>query len=124
MEAIKKGAAGRMARPKKQDHEKRSALIPPVRVTEAEMAHVIAQSEAANLTVTDYARQRVLTGKVTLPPSPIDASLLSDLNRIGNNLNQIARQVNRGRQHDPDHLGHVLHQLNTALEVVARRYGS
>ncbi|MEO4045347.1 plasmid mobilization relaxosome protein MobC, partial [Hoeflea sp. CAU 1731] len=62
--------------------------------------------------------------KVALPRSPVDASLLTELNRVGVNLNQIARALNRGRDEDPHHLGHILHQLHTLLEKVGRSYGS
>lgn len=113
-----------MARPKKQEHEKRSTRIGPYDVTEAEREHVIAQAKRAGMTLAEYGRQRVLSGRVSVPPAPVDTSLLTELNRIGVNLNQIARALNRGRDEDPHHLGHVLHQLNSALETVARRYGS
>ena len=56
--------------------------------------------------------------------APTDASLITELNRIGNNVNQIARQVNRGRARDPEHLGHVMFQLNSVLENLVRRYDS
>jgi|TARA_R110000744_G_scaffold241092_1_gene358433 hypothetical protein len=113
-----------MARPRKQEHEKRSARLGPFDVTEAERAHVEAQAAAAGVTLTEYGRQRILSGRVTLPPSPTDASLLTELNRVGVNLNQIARALNRGRDEDPHHLGHVLHQLHTVLEKVGRSYGA
>ena len=109
-----------MARPKKQEHERRSARIPPIDVTEAERTLVESQARAAGLSVTEYSRQRVLSGKVTAAPTRDTASLITELNRIGVNLNQIARQINRGRDHDPHHLNAVLGELFTALQHVTR----
>lgn len=113
-----------MARPKKHDAEKRRANFPAVRVTEAELVDLHTKADAARLSPSEYIRQRVLSGKVTPPRSPSQASLITELNRIGVNLNQIARQVNRGREHDPHHLDYVLFELTRALEKAARSYGS
>lgn len=112
-----------MARPTKAPHERRTTSLPPVRVTEAEMALVQSQAAAARLSVSDFLRQRALSGKVQARPSASTASLLTELNRAGVNLNQIARHLNRGRGL-PDDLGHVLHQLYSVLEKVGRSYGS
>lgn len=113
-----------MARPKKNDAEKRLANFPAVRVTEAELFDLHSKAEAAHLTPSEFIRQRVLAGKITPPRTPSQASLITELNRIGVNLNQIARQVNRGRDHDPHHLDHVLLELTRILEKAARSYGS
>ena len=113
-----------MARPTKAPEEKRTAKFPPVRVTEAEILHLHEQAQTVHLSLSEFIRQRVLSGRITPPRSPSQTSLITELNKIGVNLNQIARQVNRGRDHDPHHLDHVLHQLTTALEKAARSYGS
>ena len=113
-----------MARPTKEPHEKRSAARPAVRLTQAELTHLQSLAASARLPVSDYVRQRLLSGKVTPRPSADQASLLTELNRIGVNLNQIARQLNRGDQPDPHHLDFVLGQLVDALRRVARAYGA
>ena len=113
-----------MARPTKAPEEKRTAIIPPVRVTEAEIMHLQEQAQAVRLSVSEFVRQRVLSGRITPPRSPSQASLITELNRIRVNLNQIARQVNRGRDQAPHHLAHVLYELTQALEKAARSYGS
>ncbi len=113
-----------MARPKKAAEEKRSANFPPVRVTDAELIHVQDQAEMAGLSVSDYLRQRALSGKVTPRRTPAQASLLVELNRIGVNLNQIARSLNRGRDEDPQQIGFVLHELHGVMEKLGRGHGS
>ena len=113
-----------MARPIKEPHEKRDCALPGVRVTRAELTALQGQADAARLPVSEFVRQRLLSGRVVPPPSAIEASLISELNRIGVNLNQIARQVNRGRDADPHHLDFVLGELVTTLRKAARSYGA
>lgn len=112
-----------MARPTKEAHEKRSAQLPPVRVTEAELIAVQAQAKAARRHLSDFLRERALTGVTTSAAPAASHSLLVELSRAGNNLNQIARHMNRGRG-VPDDLAHVLHQFYTVLERVGRAHGA
>ena len=110
-----------MARPMKEPLERRSAKLPPIRVTEAELALVHLQADRAGLSVTELVRQRTFAGKLAPRRGMADAQLLSELNRIGVNLNQIARALNRGQGRDPHHLDHVLGLLVTTLEQVRRK---
>lgn len=112
-----------MARPAKEAHERRTAQLPPVRVTEAELIAVQAQAKAARCHLTKFIRERALTGVTTSAPPSASHSLLVELSRAGNNLNQIARHMNRGRG-VPDDLAHVLHQFYTVLERVGRAHGA
>lgn len=111
-------------RPKKQPHEVRDARLPAVRLTTAERIDLEAKASRLGVDLSEWIRIELLGAPIRRGPSPTDASLVTELNRIGVNLNQIARQINRGRDHDPHHLSHVLHQLHQALESVTRRYGS
>ncbi|WP_193227879.1 plasmid mobilization protein [Aureimonas psammosilenae] len=112
-----------MARPTKEAHERRTASLPPVRVTEAELATVQAEAKAAGVDLTRFIRERILTGQTIAAPPTANHSLLVELSRSGNNLNQIARALNRGRP-VPDELAHVLHQFYTVLERVGRVHGA
>lgn len=111
-----------MARPRKDHHEARSAHLPAVRLTEAELAVLSDQAAASGLTLSDLVRQRMLTGKVTPRPGMVDAHVLSELNRCGVNLNQIARQLNSGRGL-PTSIDGLLATFNAVLERVGRAYG-
>src|SRR5690606_17793898 len=97
--------------------------LPPVRITDAELIAVSDQARAAGLSLSDFVRQRLVSGKVTPRPALPAARLLSELNRCGVNLNQIARHLNRG-QDAPDDMGHVLHELHRVLQLVGRSYGA
>jgi hypothetical protein len=111
-----------MARPLKDRLEARSAHLPPVRLTEVELAIVHDLAQGAGLTVSEFIRQRVLTGRTTPRPRLSDARLLSELNRCGVNLNQIARALNSGAGL-PTSVDGTLETFNTVLERVGEAYG-
>eukprot|EP00752_Nemacystus_decipiens_P015808 g14118.t1 len=90
-----------MARPIKQPHEKRSEVL-RARVTFAEKMHVEEQASAAGIDPSEYVRRRALGFMVSPAPRRADAALVSELNRIGVNLNQIARNLNSGRTERAD----------------------
>lgn len=112
-----------MARPRKDEHERRTSHLPPVRLTESELVAIGDQARLAGLSVSDFTRQRLLGGSVTPRPALAEARLLSELNRCGVNLNQIAHRLNRG-QTLPNNLGNVLAELHRVLNLVGRAYGS
>lgn len=109
-------------RPKKQPHEVRDSRLPAVRLTTAERIDLEAKAARLGVDLSEWVRVELLNAPVRRSAAGQDTSMITELNRIGVNLNQIARQVNRGRDHDPHHIGHVLHQLNTALEAVIRQH--
>ena len=112
-----------MARPRKDEHERRRSHLPPVRLTEAELIAVGDHARLAGLSVSDFTRQRLLGGSVIPRPGAANAHLLSELNRCGVNLNQIAHRLNGG-QGLPNDLGNVLTELHRVLNLVGHAYGS
>lgn len=109
-----------MGRPRLDPIERRTATLPPVRVTDSELAGLALQAEAAGLSLTEFIRQRALTGRVVSRSPSADAQLLAELNRIGVNLNQIAYRLNSGQGRDPHHLDYVLGRLVAVLERIGR----
>lgn len=87
-----------MPRPRKEPHEKRTQRH-NVRFTAAELAHVQAQAEAAGIDVAEYLRRRALGYQVPAGGGRggADPAILSELNRIGVNVNQLARATHVGR---------------------------
>ena len=91
-----------MARPKKQPFEKRDQRF-NLRYTQAEIEHIRLAAQKAGLHPHEYARRRSLSAPVATPKSGrADPALINELNRIGVNLNQIARALNRGREFEED----------------------
>lgn len=62
-----------------------------LRFSKSEFELIQQQLEKSNITFSDFARSAILKKKIKLP---IEKELLYELNKIGNNLNQIARTVN------------------------------
>ena len=109
-----------MARPRKQDGERRNEVA-RFRVTLAEREYIRAQAQAAGLLEAEYLRRRAL-GYAVSPARPgrSDPALISELNRIGVNVNQLARATHRGS--DFVHTWQIIgKQLSDVLAAVVRR---
>lgn len=63
-----------------------------IRFTELEWQKIEEQISKGETTFTDFARSAILRKKIKLP---IEKDLIYELNKIGNNLNQIAKAVNQ-----------------------------
>lgn len=112
-----------MARPKKQMHEKRDQRF-NLRFTAAEIEYLRVQAQRAGLDPHDYARRRTLgTPAVSAGSRRADPALISELNRIGVNLNQLARAVHRGSDDGTD-WGELAVELKRILAVVMARDGA
>ena len=64
------------------------------RVTAAQMQTLQQSAAKSRLTLSEYARQMVLAGKVIAPASPEELRLIAELTREKNNLNQLAKAQN------------------------------
>lgn len=85
-----------------------------VRFTDEEFAFLAARADRAGLTHAAYIRATVLgtPGPRAQRRAPADQealrAALGQLGRVGNNLNQIARVLNAGEDHDPAELRDAL----------------
>ena len=85
-----------MARPRLGEEERRTRTV-GVRVTEAEAAELQERAQAARLSMGAYLRRRGLGQRVRIAAElRLGAAELRELNRIGVNLNQMARAMNSG----------------------------
>ena len=66
-----------------------------LRFSAEEFAQIQAELDRANISFSTFARSAILKKKIKLP---IERELLTELSRIGNNLNQIARSCNQGEK--------------------------
>lgn len=90
-----------MPRPTKHENEKLSEVV-RLRVTVAEHAHIREQAEAAGVTVSDYLRRRAVGYRVPSAATGgegrrVDPALITAVNKIGVNVNQLARAVHTDR---------------------------
>lgn len=124
-----------MPRPKKQSLEARSIVF-GVRLTPEERTSIERKAAASGLTPSDYCRAAVLGLQVRAdPPSPTSPAVPADgctpsgapspapdtahvvaLNRVGVNLNQIARRLNSGLGMVPADLSESLARVNDLLD--------
>jgi len=111
-----------MARPRKESGERRDEQL-KLRLTLAEIERLREQAATSGLTVADYARRRILGLPVSPAPRRADAALLSELNRIGVNINQIARSLNRGQSLALE-CDDVLAELRRVMAKVAGSHGA
>lgn len=114
-----------MARPTKSPDEKRTERLPYARLTVAERVTVEGMAAQAGLSVSDFARRAVLGQKLDPKPrrrpAPIEragGAYLTELGRIGINLNQIARRANASGN-IPDHLTDTLDALTELIDAIA-----
>ena len=90
-----------MARPRLGEEERRGRTV-GVRVTEAEVEELQERAQAARLSVGAYLRRRGLGQRVRMAAERrLGAAELRELNRIGVNLNQMARALNSGAVSSP-----------------------
>jgi len=109
-------------RPVKQPNERRRAQM-NIRLTLAEAEYIRAQAANAGLTEAEYVRRAAVGLEIRPARTRVDAALISELNAIGNNVNQLARAVHRGRGLPPYWQG-AAQRLTALLDEVAARYGS
>ena len=90
-----------MARPRLVESERRRRTI-GVRVTEAEETELRERAQAARLSLGAYLRRRALGQRVrSTVERRLGAAERRELNRIGVNLNQMARTLNSGAVSSP-----------------------
>ena len=90
-----------MARPRLGESERRTHTI-GVRVTEAEETELRERAQAARLSMGAYLRRRALGQRVrSAVERRLGVAELRELNRIGVNLNQMARALNSGAAPPP-----------------------
>lgn len=111
-----------MARPSKDGDSKRDRVI-RVRFTAGERTRLFKIAEERGLTLSDFIRVLALNAvPLRRRANPYRAALikgLAELGKIGSNVNQMARALNRRQEGNddtsipPDLITHALHGVNT-----------
>jgi hypothetical protein len=106
---------GRPKLPIKRDRQLNIGL------TTAERELLFRRAAAAGMRPVDYARANILSRRIVqaAEAQQLDPLLLNELSRVGNNINQIARQLNAASQPVPPSLEPLLQELRALL---ARRF--
>lgn len=105
-----------MARPTKDESERRTSQI-MLTLTLEEADRLKKRAELAREPVAVFTRRAALQSRVTVKRGRgLDPDAFAELNRIGVNLNQIAKAANRGRAPYADELETLLERINTILD--------
>lgn len=107
-----------MARPKKEIAERQDKRFPTVRCTQSELNDLHSMSQKAQMTLSEFIRQKALNGKVIVKKStnPMSFALIHELNKIGTNLNQIAKKAN-----STGDISKGINSVNKKIEAVLDR---
>ena len=111
-----------MARPTLAPEERRTEQV-KIRLTLGEAEFLREQADIAGMSLSELVRRRALGLPVQPTPSRIDGRLLAELNRIGVNVNQLARSIHTGREFRGDWRA-IREKLTRVLAEVSRAYGS
>ena len=84
-----------------------------IRLTADEYLRVYSLMEKADLRLSEYVRKCILEKEIVAVYGIKE--FLGELNRIGNNLNQLTRKVNEGKVKE---LGEDLAQINCNLDAI------
>ncbi len=106
-----------MARPKgstKPKHENRSEQL-TFWVTPAERARISANAERAGVTMSAFIRSLALGKPMSPKPSVQASELIRQLNRVGNNLNQLTDNAQKNKIEGAQHIEHVFKRVSAAL---------
>lgn len=107
-------------RPRKQALEQRSVQNKQ-RYTRAELDYIQQMAHYAGLTVSEYIRRAALKIVIKPPRTSVPREAMAELNRIGININQIARALNRGRE-CPPYIEDAFLKLNATMDKLAQDY--
>jgi hypothetical protein len=91
------------------------------RYTRAELDYIQQMAHYAGLTVSEYIRRAALKIIIKPPRTSVPREAMAELNRIGININQIARALNRGRA-CPYYIEDTFLKLNATMDLLAQNY--
>ena len=90
-----------------------------VKVTEAELQYAKDKAESCGLTMSEYIRQVIQKGFVVKLETFDIKGLSVEMNRIGTNINQIAKHVNeKGGDYDKQDMQNLIEEFKELQAVV------
>jgi hypothetical protein len=99
---------------RRKPEDERKTIVRSIRFTEKEFEKIDKKLTKLNTTFPNYARASILNNKVKFTPK-IKTDLIFEINKIGNNLNQIARLANEKKAIDTNTLK-VMFDIQKKLE--------
>lgn len=112
-----------MARPHLAENQKRSQTI-YVMANPDEVAGIKDIAKEAGMTVSQYIRHTALKTPLPKRATNIEAEAIAALNRVGSNLNQIAKIANTNGALQPSDIKALKSGFNEAFKIAAQIKGS
>jgi hypothetical protein len=84
-------------RPRLTADRLRSAALPPVRLTEAELDQVVELASTHGVSVSELVRRIVLGRRLPQPVPRVNLQVWAKLGPLAGNLNQYVKAINQGR---------------------------
>jgi hypothetical protein len=113
------GKKDKGGRPRLAVTEKKKYTLPPVHLDTKNYFLVKAQAKQAGLSLTEYQRQKLLTGEVVERLTTEQMELYRQLAGIGNNMNQLAHQANKyGYYKDAEMYHENVIQVNNLIKKI------
>jgi len=113
------GKKDKGGRPRLAVTEKKKYTLPPVHLDTKNYFLVKAQAKQAGLSLTEYQRQKLLTGEVVERLTTEQMELYRQLAGIGNNMNQLAHQANKyGYYKDAEMYHENVMQVNNLIKKI------
>lgn len=117
-----RSACNELTMPRSPAQSKRDRQL-NIALHQSEVEALKARADARGMRLVDYARTNLLTMRAAqvgvVVPSKLERLNLEQLKRIGNNLNQIARQLNALGQMVPGELTETLNSVRQLLQSAA-----
>jgi hypothetical protein len=104
---------------RKKSPAPRNRRVPPTRITEEEYDQIAANAQKAEKSLCAYVRLMCLHGKITVKQPRADFQLITEISRIGVNINQIARIANQTGSVQPV-IENTLQILDRVLEELLK----
>lgn len=105
-----------MARPKKDIHEKKIHLT-YVRLTSSERTALLEEAKLEDYNLSDFIRSKIFKAYYSqVRKDPVKRKILIELNRIGVNINQMAKAVNSGKHLELKNYEQSLNDLHLMLK--------
>lgn len=82
-----------MARPRKNDTEKLSEVL-PIRWSKKDLTDLKSKARSSHLSLCEFVRNAAINSQIVVQQSAADFELVLELKRSGNNLNQLTKRFN------------------------------
>ena len=96
-----------------------------IRVTDTEYERIVDKANYCSLSISDYIRKQAVDGAIIKMETFDIKELSNELNKIGVNINQIAKHVNeKGGKYDKDDMNNLVQEFSSLQELIYNKiYG-